>query len=311
MKYEKKYYHESSIKILEIPFVDWLTFSELDSFECDNVDIKMAHTTGSTMLANYFQLVTVVHVGETYFKYDGKSDKTVWLAGEQPPPDFIKVRVIKLIEDEFLQLKSLIQGKQNRVLALDEVAKEAYVELGLSFASERMKNGYIGEALNIALRGKPRQLQDKRSIAGREEINLKKAIAVFKEELMLIDKLSPRTDIFVSGVLGGALIMLANDKKFINFFSKLNDRQGESRGELDDPITMLLSVLDKYIHDDKMTPSKLAIDLCRKTVHAVTLWEEGVESTKYWRRYKLGGVDHLPYIRKLKRQRHIDDQKDL
>jgi len=154
----------------------------------------------------------------------------------------------------------------------------------LNFTSERIKSGFINEAINIALRGRPRTLQDKRLSHEREDIDIKKAIKLFSSELTFIDSIEPKPDIFVTGVLAGALIMLGTHRDLKEFFTRVNNRQGERKPGVEDPVAGLIRTIERHRIDDRAMPAMLSVELCRKTIQAVTLWEEGANSSLYWRR---------------------------
>jgi hypothetical protein len=95
------------------------------------------------------------------------------------------------------------------------------------------------------------------------------------------------------------------------FFTRVNNRQGEHKDGLEDPVAGLLRNIERHRMDDRVMTSHLSIELCRKTIQAITLWEEGAESPLYWRRKLVSGIDHMPYIREMKRVKHIDGERDL
>lgn len=149
-------------------------------------------------------------------------------------------------------------------------------------------------------------MQDKRLSHEREDIDLKKAIKLFRDELTFIDSLNPKPDIFVTGVLAGALIMLGTHRDFREFFTRVNNRQGEHQNNLEDPVAGLVRTIERHRIDDRAMPAMLSIELCRKTIQCITLWEEGHDSPLYWRRKLVSGIDHMPCIREMKRAKHID-----
>jgi len=107
------------------------------------------------------------------------------------------------------------------------------------------------------------------------------------------------------------LIMLGTHRDLQEFFTRVNNRQGEHKNNLEDPVAGLIRTIERHRIDDRSMPAMLSIELCRKTIQAVTLWEEGAASPLYWRRKLVSGIDHLPYIREMKRAKHIDGDRDL
>jgi len=252
-----------------------------------------------------------MNVGDELYKFDGKTRKALWQSGKLQPPETLIAQVFTLTEADFSTLNAEAKNNLLQHLPPNEVIQGIYQELGLNFTSERIKSGFISEAINIALRGRPRALQDKRLSHEREDVDFKKAIKLFSSELTFIDSLNPKPDIFVTGVLAGALIMLGTHRDLQEFFTRVNNRQGEHKNNLEDPVAGLVRTIERHRIDDRSMPAMLSIELCRKTIQAVTLWEEGAESPLYWRRKLVSGIDHMPYIREMKRAKHIEGERDL
>jgi hypothetical protein len=304
---------ESAYSLLEIPYLDWLGIQEspLFLFIPDQYDSHWHYLQQSPSLNPYSGLVSLVKVGEALFKFDGNIRKELWQSGKLQPPETLMAQVFEVTEAEFSALNAEAHNKRIQSLPEHELIKEIYRELGMNFTSDRIKCGFISETINLALRGRPRPFQDKRLSQEREDIDLKKAIKLFSDELTLIDSLNPKPDIFFTGVLAGALIMLGTHRDLTEFFTRVNNRQGEHKDGLEDPVAGLVRNIDRHRMDDRGTSSYLSIDLCKKTIQAVTLWEEGAGSPLYWRRKLVSGFDHMPYIREMKRAKHIDGERDL
>ena len=304
----------ADFSLIRLSFQEWLAIKEpiLFSFadaQTENTALSLKHA--KSLMSAYTRLVVVMKAGDTLYKLTGKQRKENWLSGNTPPPEYLIAQVIDLSEQDFLALNTEAQNSREENVPPNETVKLIYAELGLEFTSDRLRSGFILEALNIALRGRPRSLQDKRFIWEKEDINTEKAIRLFSEELRLIDSLKPKPEIFVSGVLGGALLMLGINKGVKDFFSRLNDCQGEIRDGLEDPISGLLRAIDVHRVSDPAIPAHTAADICRKTIQAIVLWKEGADSPKYWRKKLLSGVDPRPFIRELKSLKQVDDRKDL
>ena len=304
---------ESTYALLEIPYHDWLSIKESPVFDLkpDQDDNHWLFLQQSPSLSRYSGLVLLVKVGGELYKFDGKNRKALWQSGKLQPPDTLMAQVFEISEVEFSALNAEVQAKRINTLPTNELIQGIYEELGLKFTSDRIKSGFINEALNIALRGRPRTLQDKRLSHEREDVDLKKAINLFSSELTFIDSLNPKPDIFVTGVLAGALIMLGTHRDLQEFFTRVNNRQGEHKNNLEDPVAGLVRTIERHRIDDRSMPAMLSVELCRKTIQAVTLWEEGAESPLYWRRKLVSGIDHMPYIREMKRAKHIEGERDL
>jgi hypothetical protein len=299
---------------LILPYEQWLTITEPDYFAQTDSSSE-AHwraVQASSALNAYLNTVSLIRLEpDQLIKLNGGRRKQLWTSGALEPPLFIAADVYTLTPDEFATLSKRLYTEQLENLPPHEVVIAAYKELDLDFSSERLNKGFITEALNIALRGKPRAQQDKRSIREKQDINITKAIGALQEELLALDGLNLKPDIFVTGVLAAALLMVALDKDNIGFFRRLNNLDGQVSDEgLLDPLEALLSVLDSY-KGKRITQVRLQLELCGKTVKAVLLWNQGRDSTKYWTKNTLRLIDYLPYIREMKRKKGIHEANDL
>jgi hypothetical protein len=95
------------------------------------------------------------------------------------------------------------------------------------------------------------------------------------------------------------------------FLQRLNDRQGEIRDGLEEPVAGLLRVMEGYRMSDLNASSQMAIGLCKIAIQSITLWLEGADSPKYWRKKLVTGIDHMPYIRKLKHHKQVYEDMDM
>ena len=172
-------------------------------------------------------LVSLLELDGVRYKLDGKIRKALWQSGKLPTPDNLMAQVYEISQDDFSALNHAKSIKSAQSLAPNEAIQAIYKELGLEFSSDRIKSGFIYDAINIALRGKPRNLQDKRYSLEREEIDMRKAIKLFSNELALIDSLNPKPDLFVTGVLAAVLIMLGTHRDLREFLHRFNTGQVE------------------------------------------------------------------------------------
>lgn len=307
------YFAQKKVSLYELSHDEWLALPEPPFFNqiSDQEEghwLVLQQTAG---LKHALALVTLIEMDGVRYKLDGKIRKILWQSGKLPVPDNLIAQVFEISQEDFTALNHAKSIKSAQSLAPNEVIQAIYQELGFEFNSERIKSGFIYDAINIALRGKPRNLQDKRYSLEKEEIDMRKAIKLFSNELALIDSLNPKPDLFVTGVLAAALIMLGTHRDLHEFLQRFNTSQVEYQDGLEDPVAGLIRVIQRHRIDDNAMPSHLSIDLCRKTIQSITLWEEGRDSPLYWRRKLVSGVDHMPYVRELKRAKHIDDQRDL
>lgn len=299
--------------ILRITFADWLSTGEPTFFGVvDELgDGEGLFIQDIPSLFPYLSTVAMVRVDGALYKLNGSRRKRAWLNGAMESPAFLNALVFEMPTADFLRLVNRAKGMAFDALPTHEVVKLAYAELGLVFLSDRLRNGFINEALHIALRGRPRRLQDKRSIKEREDIDIKKAIGLFKDELKLIDGIEPKADVFTTGVLAGALLMLALNKPVEGFLKDLNDDAGRERNGQYDPVESLQRSIRRHRISSGATSQRMAVDLCKKTIHAMQIWLEGDHSARYWRMKDLSGHDLMPVIIEMKLLRRINAERDL
>jgi hypothetical protein len=311
--YLLNYFEQKNLSLFDLNYDEWLPLPELPFFNLmsdqeEEYWVLLQQTPG---LSSSLTLVSLVELDGIKYKLDGKIRKKLWQSGKLPIPENMIAQVFEINQEDLSVLSHANSIKRAQSLAPNEAIQSIYQELGLEFRSERIKSGFIYDAINIALRGRPRNLQDKRQSSEKEEIDMRKAIKLFSKELTLLDSLNPKPELFVTGVLAAALIMLGTHRDLHEFFKRVNSGQVEYKDGLEDPVAGLIRLVQRHRVDDQAMPANLAIDLCRKTIQSITLWEEGRDSPLYWRRKLVSGVDHLPYVRALKRAKHIDDQRDL
>lgn len=300
---------EPGCAIVTMPFSEWLAVQEPEFFDVEGEHRGFAQHIPS--LYGYSTTVVLLKVGDVLFKLNGHSRKQAWLNGTLAEPSELTCLVYDVSEADFLTLSAEVRMRRLEALPVHEVVKHAYQQLGLVFESDRLRNGFITEAIHIALRGRQRHLQNKRSNKEREDIDMRKAIDLFKRDLLLIDSLSPKGEIFTTGVLAGSLIMLGLNKPITEFLRLLNNKQGQVKDDSYDPVASLLKQINRHNKSQRTTQPRMAIDLAKKTVQAISYWLEGERSGKYWRARDLTGHELMPLIMEMKRLKMINAERDL
>lgn len=307
---------ELNTSLAELSTQEWLDIKESEFFNFiqNDEENNWLFLEQASTLSAFSALLAVAKVDGELYKLNGKQRQLAWTSGKLQAPESLMAQIVEITAADFLALSEEIQAKRKASLPVNEYVKAIYKELGLSFNSARFKEGLISEAITVAFRGRPRALQDKRFIKERVELNLKKAIELFSEELLFIDSLNPKPELFLTGVLAAALIMLGGtspNTDIREFLVRLNNHQGEIKDGLEDPVAGLLRVLEGYRMSDRNAQSHMTIDLCKKVIQSITLWQEGADSPKFWRKKLITGIDHMPYIRKLKHQKQVYEAMDL
>jgi hypothetical protein len=306
---------EIGCSYIRLTLDEWLSLPETRLFSLsyrDDIDEWLFFINAHYLAACTIN-IKLLRVDGCLYKLDGQYRKAVWLSGKIPPPEFLIAQVFDISDAGFIALNTEARDKQMEALSPNEIVKMIYEDLGLVFSSSRLKDGLIIEAFNIALRGRQRRLQDKRSNLEKNEIDMFKAVQLLTPELMLLDRLNIKSDVFVTGVLAGALIMLGIGKDVGDFLVKLNLGQGVDNGVVFDPIAALSRAIADYriIVSNRKHQIQTTLDLCKKTIQAINLWIDGVDSPGYWRKRGIQGIDHMPFVRELRHTKKINEVKDL
>ncbi len=303
-----------NVERITLPFEQWLKIEEPLFFSQADAAIPKHWEIIDTLapLSPFLRSVALIRIdGDRLCKLNGRQRLQLWKSGAIQKPETVTADIYDVSQAEFDKLRQRLYDERLELLPPHELVIATYKELGLNFSSERLNQGFITEALNIALRGKPRAQQDKRSVREKQEIDIKKAIDSLKEELTALDSLNLKPELFVTGVLAAALIMVANDPNTLEFFRRLNTLEGKVSADGSfDPVEALLTVIDSY-KNKRIPQARMQVELCGKTVKAVMLWNHGSDSPKYWTKNTLRAADYQPFIRELKRIKAIHEARDL
>jgi len=294
---------------ISLTFIDWLMIAEPVFYGAieDHEENNWLFLQGATFLPDYGSHVMLLKVDKTLYKLDGKYKKQYWLANQQTAPEFLVGHVFEMPESQFKELNNRALAHLRSLMSPQEVIKLIYEELGLVLTSERLKHGTIYDPLNILLKEISREISNApkrvKAILTNEEIDTKKLINIFRDELIEIDKLDVKPNIFVSGILAGALIMLAihkNNSRVKEFLQYLNEQRGQTKDDTFDPVMLTLKALNKYERSTGAIKQRFTPYLCQVTVQAISIWIEGEDSPNYWRVRVSSGVDLLPYMKAIR-----------
>ena len=307
-------------KCIKLTFIDWLTIAEPIFFDVleDHEENNWLFLQGATFLPDYGSHVMLLKVDKTLYKLDGKYKKQYWLAKQQTAPEFLVGHVFEMPESQFKELNNRALAHLRSLMSPQEVIKLIYEELGLVLTSERLKHGTINDPLNILLKEIRREISNApkrvKAILTNEEIDTKKIIAIFRDELIEIDKLEVKPNIFVSGILAGALIMLAihkDNNRVKEFLVRLNEERGQIKEDLFDPVTLTIKALKKYERSTGVIKQRFTPYLCQVTVQAISIWIEGEESPNYWRARVASGVILTPYMKAIRKIKGFGETKNI
>ena len=245
------------------------------------------------------------------WKVDGHARALLWARGELPVPDEVKVTVHRVTSyQELLELYSVFDTQSAAESLADKVAG-AFRQAGIKDAltSKRIKHGFLVSAFNIALRGKGRAEQDKRHT---KEIDVYRAVEVFKDELLLLDSVDPQPEVFQTGVVAAALIALSLDPADLAFFERLSERRGNKLDGKMDPVEAVLSYLNTIKGARSSFINSVQAELCGRTLNALQAWKAGPEQpANYWFNSQVRAIRFEGWIARMKQRKAIDADPHL
>lgn len=241
----------------------------------------------------------------SYYKVDGHTRAYLWEREELPRPERLHVTVYRVASRaeldalyEAFDTSTAIKTGYDRILA-------GFRDCGFQPRSKRLRQGFINDALNIALRGATRELQNPAT----PEVDLYRAVGVFKAELSLLDGIDPQPSPFYSGVVAAALIGLSlhDPKRVLSFFDKLNRKEGNRKNGRSDPVDAVLIAVERMNLDKTAARTSLQRDLCARTLRGLQTWLAGPKKLRhqYWLQYSIHAVNLEPLLVELKARKGI------
>ena len=140
------------------------------------------------------------------------------------------------------------------------------------YASKLFRKGNILKALTLAIRGIHRTWEYEQA-----PVTLDSGWTIYATEIALLDDINPKLAVFLSGVLGAALVTLGEEPAGIEFWERVNRNQWSRRktGELD-PVGWLLQWIDRHCGDEDITQSGEYLHfLFQAGLAAFAAWNEG------------------------------------
>ncbi len=296
-------------EIAKINYNDWASMKDgfpLDRIKAIKNTSKLEEKWKVIQPEGYFSCLDVALINGVFYKINGIIRKKLWETEALEKPTTVIIHISKLSLDKYEAIVDTLYPLSARNKSQDIILR-CYKKHRLIFNSDRLRHGYISDALNIVLRSNTRTLQDKRTL--NQEINIDHAIKVFKNELIIIDNFNPDKNIFLTGILAAALLMISIDKNNTEFFIKLSRLEGSIKHDSLDPVEALLRAIE-VIKERKTLDGKIQVEICSKAVKAVNLWKLGESSNKYWVK-RLSSVVFLAEIRKMKQIKNILHEREL
>ncbi|GJL95776.1 MAG: hypothetical protein DHS20C05_21810 [Hyphococcus sp.] len=273
----------------------------------------MKNASGS-LRETFRQVVGCKWAGALY-KLDGHVRAGLWRNGSVTAPATVRATIyFPESEREFYDLYRAHHATSSALSRLDEI-QAAFRENELSLNSRRLKHGLLVQAFTLALRGRIR------TASSETPVNLRKAVSLFRDELLLLDEAMPSAEIFQTGVVAAALICLTIYPKDSGFFEKLTQEKGNKRDGLMDPVECVLNLVEKIRYQGTASIDAVQEDLCARTVRAFLahmrgdpeIFEGRVNNTmkRYWFKRMIQGVDLDTYVKRVRRKKKIADESDM
>ncbi|WP_375208159.1 hypothetical protein [Hyphococcus sp.] len=301
---------------LELPASAWMSALDHPSHSAGPTDQHwafMKNASGS-LRETLRQVVGCKWKGALY-KLDGHVRGDLWRKGAVAAPATVRATIyFPESEREFYDLYQAHHATSSALSRLDEI-QAAFRENDLSLNSRRLKHGLLVQAFTLALRGRIKTASDE------APLNLREAVGLFRDELLLLDKAMPSAEIFQTGVVAAALICLTLYPKQEIFFEKLAQEKGNKRDGLLDPVECVLSLVEKIRNQGTASIDAVQEDLCARTVRAFLahmrgdpeVFEGRVNNTmkRYWFKRMIQGVDLDTYVKRVRRKKKIADKSDM
>lgn len=242
------------------------------------------------------------------YKIDGHTRALLWTRGELPTPTGVHVTVYRVrSRAELNALYGTVDAESAAERQQDKISG-AYRESGLVLSSTRLKSGMIGSALNIALRGLVRRNQPRDA----KPIDVYRAVHLFRQELEILDRLDPPNDLFQTGLIAAALLMLALEPRSEDFFRAVATRSGNMRGGRADPVQAVIELVAPLLRTGRARNQLEQEDLCARSLRAAKIWLGGERSRDYWLLNKPRAETILDYCQKVKALKGMSlDDPDL
>lgn len=274
------------------------------------VHLKQAKRANGAVADHLAHVVAACWEGN-YYKVDGHTRGYLWEKGELPRPDRLHATIYRVASRTELEaLYETFDAPAAAKTRYDQIYA-AYRECGFQPQSNRLRHGFLNDALNIALRGAVRSQQER----GRPEVNLYRAVAVFKPELELLDGLDPQPQPFYSGVVAAALIGLAlfPADRVLEFFEKLKRGEGNRKEGRSDPVDAVLTVINQMSLERTRIRAARQVELCARTLRGLLTWLAGPnkQRNQYWLQYGIKAVDMAPLQEQMKVKKGIRDDPML
>jgi len=130
-------------------------------------------------------------------------------------------------------------------------------------------------------------------------------VALYADELTLLDTVDPQNETFYTGLIAAALLSLALEPSALEFFRAISDGRGRIQdGGLMDPVAGVLGNIAK-LKGKHARFRRNQERLCESTLGAVEVWREGEQAPAYWSRGRYEPVNLLKVIRLVREKKLV------
>ena len=242
------------------------------------------------------------------YKIDGHGRARLWEGGDIQSPETVRVTLYRpKTEREFHQLYKSLRAPEAAVSRMDSVLA-AFNTHNLDLKSRRLKQGHLYQALALAMNGR---IKD-----GGGDLDVDWAVGALKKELLALDNVNPRPEIYQTGLVAAALIGLALYPKSTDFFQRISDDQGNKVDGFMDPVESVLAIVNTIRLQQTSTIEAVQEDLCARTLRAQAAWIFGdpecfqsrVNNTRkrYWFKRTIQAADTREAVTRMRRKKKLD-----
>ena len=248
------------------------------------------------------------------YKVDGHDRAALWRQGILSPPATVRVTLYRPEKQaDFHQLYTGLRSPGTAISRMDTV-QAGFRAHNLKLSSRRLKQGHLYQALCLALRG---QIKDET----KAPLDVEWAIGVLRDELIALDSVNPRSEIYQTGLVAAGLIGLTLYPDSLEFFQRVSDDEGNKVNGFMDPVESVLAIVNTIRLQQTSTIEAVQEDLCGRALRAHFAWVHGDQENfktkvndtrkRYWFRRTIQAADIHEAVAKMRRKKNIRDDGSL
>jgi hypothetical protein len=239
------------------------------------------------------------------YKVDGHTRALLWASGKLPHPDGVLATVYRCKNREELNALHATFDTQAAAETVFDKVSGAFSEQGLVLTSKRLRSGTIADALSIATRGVARGTDAEGGSA--DDFDVYGAVALYADELRLLDTVNPQNETFYTGLLAAALLSLACNPETLAFFRAISNGHGQTRAGLLDPVAGVLALISR-MKNRRARFRREQERLCESSLGAMRVWLQGERAPGYWSSGRYEPVDILETVRTVRERKRCGSQ---